>query len=162
VSTSQSALTDRAALVAALDRIHQQLSGQATLFGAAVAEKVGIHPTDLEALGLLLDEGPMTAGRLADRTGLTTGAVTRMIDRLERDGYVQRQPDPGDRRRVIVAMQSERVADIVQYYEPMQSAGHDLYDQFSDEQLTLIHDYLLRAYEIGLEQTRRLREGAGE
>src|SRR5919109_4685045 len=101
VSTDRWGFGGRAALLAALEREMRRMSGQSVLFSHAVAERVGMHPTDLECLGFLADEGPLPAGRLAELTGLTTGAVTRMVDRLERAGYVRREADPRDRRRVI-------------------------------------------------------------
>ena len=116
-----------------------------------------MHSTDLECLGFLFDEGPAPAGRLAELTGLTTGAVTRMIDRLERAGYVRREPDPRDRRRVIVRPLPDRGREVVALFEPMSRAMADLYARYSDEQLALILDFAERAADVGQEQTARLR-----
>ena len=71
------------------------------MFHQAVAECVGLNVTDHKCLDVLVRSGPMTAGQLAQLTGLTTGAVTGVLDRLERAGFVRRQSDPSDRRRVI-------------------------------------------------------------
>src|ERR671934_2843070 len=71
-------------------------------------EEVGLNPTDLGSLCLLLLHGPAPAGRLADLTGLTTGAVPGVIDRLEKGGFVRREVDPADRRKVIVVPDAER------------------------------------------------------
>lgn len=68
----------------------------------ATAEAAGLNATDYYALNLLDLSGPLTSGELAAQTGLTTGATTRLIDRLERGGHVRRSPDPSDRRKVIV------------------------------------------------------------
>jgi len=73
-------------------------AGQSVLFRQALADRVGLNATDLACAGILSESGRLTAGRLAEVTGLTTGAV----DRLERAGYVRRTSDPEDRRRVIV------------------------------------------------------------
>jgi DNA-binding MarR family transcriptional regulator len=162
MSSASSSGSDRAALVAALDRLQQQISGQSIHFGAAVAERVGMHPSDLEALGLLMDEGPTTAGRMAELTGLTTGAVTRMIDRLERGGYVRRELDPTDRRRVYVHVNAERLGELNRYYGSMSRAAHSLYEQFSDEQLGVILEFMNRALAIGVEQTALLRSELDE
>jgi DNA-binding MarR family transcriptional regulator len=72
------------------------------LFHLAAADAVGLGATDYQASSILELDGPMSAGELASRLGLTTGATTRLIDRMERDGYVRRTPDASDRRRVLV------------------------------------------------------------
>src|SRR6058998_2393191 len=85
---------------------------QGSFFGQTVAIRFGLSESDIEALELLIDSGAATAGRLSDLMGLTTGAVTRVIDRLEQAGYVRRVPDPNDRRRVIVEVVPEKVAAV--------------------------------------------------
>ena len=81
---------------------------QGSFFGQTVAIRFGLSESDIEALEVLIDTGSSTAGALSDLMGLTTGAVTRVIDRLEQAGYVRRVPDPADRRRVIVEVVPER------------------------------------------------------
>jgi DNA-binding MarR family transcriptional regulator len=83
-----------------------------------------------------------------------------MIDRLERAGYVRREPDPRDRRRVIVRLVPECVQPVIAFYEPITQAAHDLYARYSDEELTLILDFLRRSYEVGVQETVRLRTAA--
>ena len=85
---------------------------QGSFFGQTVAIRFGLSESDIEALELLIDTGAATAGRLSDLMGLSTGAVTRVIDRLEQSGYVRRVPDPADRRRVIVEVVPEKIAAI--------------------------------------------------
>src|SRR5918997_2875361 len=80
----------------------QKLIAEVVLFNQAVADRLGMNPTDLQCLNMLLEAGPVAAGRLAEETGLTTGAVTGVIDRLERAGYAWRERDPKDKRRVAV------------------------------------------------------------
>src|SRR5690349_17610271 len=93
----------RAAAIASQSQAMQEFMARAVLFQDAVARSVGLNSTDLQAVGLLMSSGPATPGELAVRTGLTAGgAVTAMIDRLERAGYVNRARDENDRRRVIV------------------------------------------------------------
>lgn len=157
VSNDSSVSVDRAALLEALDQAQRQVGGQSVLLGQAMAERLGMHPSDLEALGFLFDEGAVPAGRLAEVTGLTTGAVTRMIDRLERAGYVRREPDPRDRRRVIVRLVPERVQPVIAYYDPITQAAHHLYARYTDEELSLILDFLHRSYEVGVQEAVRLR-----
>ena len=85
---------------------------QGSFFGQTVAIRFGLSESDVEALELLIDTGAATAGRLSELMGLTTGAVTRVIDRLEQAGYVRRVPDPADRRRVIVEVVPEKIAAV--------------------------------------------------
>ena len=109
-------------------------------------EDVGLNPTDLGSLCLLLLHGPATAGRLADLTGLTTGAVTGVIDRLEAGGFVRRQIDPADRRKVIVVPDRQRVdRDLFPHFPSLERAAADeFYDDFSVAQLELIAAFLRR------------------
>ena len=81
-------------------------------YEAALAEHLGLNVTDLRALELVLSEPGMTAGRLADASGLTTGAVTGVVDRLERAGFVERRDDPADRRSVSIHALAGRAADV--------------------------------------------------
>src|SRR5262245_44686309 len=85
-----------------LERSLRALSEQDGLHGQAVASRLGINATDLDALRLLLAEGPTTAGALAERLALTSGAITGVLDRLEKAGLAERRRDPADRRQVIV------------------------------------------------------------
>src|SRR6476661_1776117 len=85
---------------------------QGSFFGQTVAIRFGLSESDIETLEALIDMGATTAGRLAELTGLTSGAVTRVIDRLEQAGFVRRVPDPADRRRVIVELIPEKMAAV--------------------------------------------------
>ncbi|WP_367132884.1 MarR family winged helix-turn-helix transcriptional regulator [Saccharothrix sp. HUAS TT1] len=81
----------------------RESSALTVLFHSRVAERMGLSPTDEKCLDLAMRaEGPITAGRIAELSGLSTGAVTGVIDRLERAGYVRRVRDPHDRRKVLV------------------------------------------------------------
>ena len=101
-------LAERDRLLEALGREMQKLVAEVVLFNQAVADRLGMNPTDLQCLNILSETGPVAAGRLAEETGLTTGAVTGVIDRLERAGYAWRERDPKDKRRVIVHPLPER------------------------------------------------------
>ncbi len=86
---------------------------QGALHQEAIAATLGLNPTDLRCIGFAWSEPDLTPGRLAELTGLTTGAVTGVLDRLERAGYVQRAPDPRDRRRTLVRVSHEQGATVV-------------------------------------------------
>jgi DNA-binding MarR family transcriptional regulator len=150
--------TDRAALVAALDRALRETSAQTVLFSQAVADRAGMNPTDLESLDILARHGPMTAGRLAELTGLTTGAITGLVDRLERRGYARRERHPSDRRSVLVRPLTEVAErDLAPPYTAMRQAMEELFARYSEEELAIIADFISRAAAITGEQVARLR-----
>lgn len=101
-----------------------QAVADAILVQQAAAERLGLSLTDFKCLTALLDRGSATAGEIAQRTGLTSGAVTRMIDRLERSGWVRRLHDTADRRRVIVEPMPQRLAEVQPLFAGM-AAGWD-------------------------------------
>jgi DNA-binding MarR family transcriptional regulator len=109
-------------------------------------EDVGVNPTDFGSLCLLLLHGPAPAGRLAELTGLTTGAVTGVIDRLERGGFVRREVDPSDRRKVIVVPDAGRVdRDLFPHFPSLKkAAAQPFYDDFSIAELERISEFLSR------------------
>lgn len=86
------------------------------LHNQVVAQKVGLGASDSQFLSLLGQHGPLTPGRLAELTGLTTGSVTGVIDRLERAGYARRERDGGDRRKVLVTLVPEAMAGMSEHY----------------------------------------------
>ncbi len=109
-------------------------------------ESVGLNSTDIGSLCLLLLHGPMPAGRLAGLTGLTTGAVTGVVDRLEKASLVRRELDAADRRRVIVTADAERVErELFPHFSSlMRAASLEFYDRYSAAQLTTVSDFLSR------------------
>src|SRR5712672_4709458 len=117
----------RAALMEELEHAVRRSSAQGVIFGQTVASRVGISSSDLECLDFLNLEGRVTAGRLAEVTGLTTGAITGVVDRLEKAGFVRRERDDNDRRKVFIATVPENLARIGGLYVPMQEAMHKLW-----------------------------------
>ena len=147
----------RADLLAKLQRAAQTSTTDGILFHQAIADQVGLHVTDLRCLNLLAQAGPLTAGELGQQLGLgTTGAVTRMVDRLERAGYARRQVDPSDRRRVIIHPLPERMAAIAPHYQGMATAWTDLLAAYSDEQLALFLDLFDRMHQLSQQQLASL------
>jgi len=112
------------------------------LLGAASAERIGINVTDLNCLNILALTGSMTAGELARETGLTTASITGVLDRLEEAGFVRRERDPGDRRRVIVRLDAARgLRDVAPVFAPVVEAWRTAAEAYTDEQLTLSLDF---------------------
>jgi len=110
------------------------------------AEAVGLNPSDLGCLCLLLLHGPIPAGRIAELTGLTTGAITGVIDRLERAGFASRVIDPSDRRKVIVKPDEAKVErELLPRFAQLDSATRPaFYKGYDDEELAAIRDFLSR------------------
>src|SRR5207247_8938116 len=108
---------------------------QGSFFGQTVAIRFGLSESDIETLEALIDRGASTAGRLSELTGLTSGAVTRVVDRLEQAGYVRRVPDPADRRRVIVEVVPEKVAAVESTLGRIGQASAEEIGRYTDAQL---------------------------
>jgi DNA-binding MarR family transcriptional regulator len=153
---------ERAELLTALNGAFRGLSTATILFHQAVVDRLGLNVTDHKCADILCTTGPITAGELAQHTGLTTGAITGVIDRLEAAGLVRRAKDPDDRRRVIVEPFSERIErQIAPLFESMGRSSAELCERYSTRDLAVIHDFTIRAQQMAFEEARKLREGAG-
>lgn len=141
----------RQELLKALEEAVRKVGAQSVLMSDLVATRVGLNSTDLECLDMLQLAGAITAGRLAEHTGLTTGAMTAVIDRLEGAGFVRRRRDPDDRRRVFVEVVPESTDRVVPLYIPLIKAMERLYARYDDEHLAVVVDFLTRAFEAGAE-----------
>lgn len=135
----------KADLRSAVMQASAENSTLAVFFHAAIADEVGLGATDQKTLFLLRGLGPLTAGEIAQHTGLTTASVTNLIDRLEHKGFVRRVRDTADRRRVIVEPVAARLAELDRTFGQIQTSFDSLLDTFSDEQLATIVDFLHRA-----------------
>jgi DNA-binding MarR family transcriptional regulator len=115
------------------------------LFDQWVAQQFGMSASDTQFMHLLNLYGSLSAGRLAELSGLSTGTVTGVIDRLERLGYVYRERDPDDRRKVIVTVDEERLGrDFGPAYAPQAEHLAKVLDHYHADQLDLIEDFLTR------------------
>jgi DNA-binding MarR family transcriptional regulator len=147
----------RAALLQELEEAMRRSSAQGVMFGQAVANVAGMSNSDLECMDILILEGRVTAGRLAEVTGLTTGAITGVVDRLEKAGYVRRERDQTDRRKVFISVIEEKVAEIGKFYVPMQEAMHRLWGAYTDDELRLLLRFANDGYKGVLEATTALK-----
>jgi len=152
----------RQALIAEVLRAIRKEGGQATLFSQAVAERLGLAGTDVECLEVLQLEGRLTVGRLAELTGLTTGSATRMVDRLEQAGDVNRVPDPVDRRRVLVEPVAGTDAKLGAFHASISSAQVEVIERYNEDQLQLLVDFLRRSGEVALAETTKMRAPSDE
>ena len=127
------------------------------LLSHAIAKRAGVNPTDVETMDLLNTLGPMTAGELSRRTGLTTGATTRLIDRLARKGYVRRTPDESDRRRVVIEPIEENLAPLQALFDPVIERMNAAWATFSHEELASILDFVRKSNAAVAEANAELR-----
>ena len=138
-----------------------RLSTATVLFHAAIADRLGVSATDVKCYSILRQAGPITAGELAERTSLTTGAITGVIDRLERAELVRRVRDPRDRRRIVLEMvhNAERERAIGALYEPLGRGITELVGQYSAAERATLLDFLLKASALLESETTNLRRG---
>ncbi len=155
-----SELPERAELLERVKQAGRLLSAATIMFHQAVADRLGLNPTDLKCADLLFLNGAMTAGELAGLTGLTTGAITGVIDRLEEAGFVRREDDPNDRRRVIVRAVPRHHCTAGRLFEPLAAAMAKVCASYSDRELATILDFQTRAREGLHEATLKLRSEA--
>ncbi len=151
-----------ASIDALVELVGFRLSTATVLFHAAVADRLGIGTTDVKCYSILRQIGSIGAGELAERTGLTTGAITGVIDRLERAELVRRVRDPHDRRRIALELvhNPERERAIGQLYEPMGRAITGLVAQYSAAERATLLDFVTKATAVLEAETASLRRGA--
>jgi DNA-binding MarR family transcriptional regulator len=133
----------RALVFALLD-----LAGDINAVGQAASAQIGINQTDLICLNALFRQGPMSAGQLATAIGLTSGATTTAIDRLERAGYAQRRGDPTDRRKVLVHASEDGANQAFALFDGLLDAVADRAAAYTDQQLAQLHDLVNTFREI--------------
>lgn len=123
----------------------------------AVARKAGLPGTDHKYLGFLLQKGQMTAGELANLSGLTTGAVTGLIDRFEKRKLVKRQFDKDDRRKVLIVPDIKNIMSLMEpLYREFRADNEKLIASFSAEELKTLENYFTKAIEIMQAETGKL------
>lgn len=133
------------------------MSTHAVVRSQLIADRLGISVTDLESLEVLAREGRMTAGRLAHAMGLTTGAITGLVDRLERAGYVTRNADPADRRKVLIELNMKEVSRAVfPLYAGLARSVGDYLGTLTVEQLKVIAKFLGAAVALSEKDLQRL------
>lgn len=135
----------------------KRMSTQTVFFHQFVAKYLGLHITDHKCLDIVLEKGRVTAGQLAERTGLTTGAITSVINRLVQAGYVRRVKDPHDLRIVYVEPIPSSLQPLQDVFGPLAEEMMKLHARYNPEELRLILDYLERSTQILANLTERLR-----
>ncbi|NMF84182.1 MarR family transcriptional regulator [Nodosilinea sp. P-1105] len=151
--------SDREALLQANLQLGRELSARTLMFHAAVSDRVGLSAVEHKALDLLSRAGTLTAGQLAELTGLTTGAITGLVDRLEKAGFVRRDRDPSDRRKVVIQPVLEKMeAEIAPLFADLGQQMEELLSGYSDQELAIIQDFVSRSIAVLQAETTKLSE----
>jgi DNA-binding MarR family transcriptional regulator len=146
----------RSGLVEALADAADGLAAQSSRFNGLVAQRAGIVESDLLCLRLILSQGGATAGELTAATGLTGGATTGTMNRLEARGLAQREPVPGDRRKTIVRPRAIALQEIAPIYDMRQGSLENALAGYSDAELQNAHKIIGSIAAALLEETGRL------
>jgi DNA-binding MarR family transcriptional regulator len=149
----------REEIIQAINEKFREMSTETIMFHQVVADILGLHITDHKCLDFIYRFGAMPAGRLAELTGLTTGAITGIIDRLEEAGYVRRTNDPKDRRRTIVEPTRNKKLEkkIEVLFIPLRDRMHKLLSSYSDSELAFLLDATTKMLEQTREESIKLR-----
>ena len=140
-----------------LRKLSQQYAYTSIQMHEAIGRKAGLSGTDHKYLGFLIEKGQMTAGELSNLTGLTTGAVTGLIDRFEKKKLVKRQFAKDDRRKVIIEPNTKNImALLAPLYKEFRNKSEKLIASFSNKEIKIIETYFLKAIEIMNETTNKL------
>jgi DNA-binding MarR family transcriptional regulator len=122
----------------------RSMSAQTVFLHEAIAQSVGLNATDTKCIDLIMRHEPCTPGQLAELTGLTTGAIAHILNRLEKRRFIERTRDAKDRRKVIVHIRPESLEPLIPKYEAIGEAYMELAAQFSEKELAVIADYMER------------------
>lgn len=149
---------DRRELLEKLRDLGREMSTQTVFLHQAIAQSVGLNATDTKCIDLILrsSDGSVTAGRLSDMTGLTTGAITHIVDRLEKRQFVERVRDTRDRRKVLIRIRPESLEPLIPKYEAIGKAYMHLVEQYGDEELQLICGYLESVSEVSRRELAKM------
>ena len=150
MSTATSNKTKRRELLNKLWDLGRKVSTQTVFLHQAIAQSVGLNATDTKCIDLILrgPSGSVTAGWLSDMTGLTTGAITHILDRLEKRRFVDRVRDTRDHRKVFVRVRPESLEPLAPKYEAIGRAYLSSVERFSDKELQLICEYMEESCKI--------------
>lgn len=152
----------RKELILAVKRAGREHSSANVRLLNVIGAQVGLSINDEKTLDILNQLGPLTAGAIAEQTGLATPSVTALIDRLEKKGFVQRVRDPEDRRRVIVTLNPQRFAELYALFGAFVHSMDEMLSPFSEEQLRVILDYLQRSTQFIREETNKMSRQSQE
>lgn len=141
---SASSSAKRAALETALTRAVRLFIAGSSLYSQQIAEKLGLHPTDLQFLNMLELLGPLTPKLLGQLSGLSSGGVTVVLDRLEKVGYVRRRPNPRDGRSIVVDFSPARRRKVTAHYDAVERQFAEILKSSATEELETVLAFFAR------------------
>ena len=158
MSSPRSQKTKRRELVSTLLDLGRKISTQTVFLHQAIAQSAGLNATDTKCMDLILsgEQGAVTAGWLSEMSGLTTGAITHILDRLEKRKFIERVRDTSDRRKIFIRIRPESLEPMIPKYEGVGKAYRTLAEDYKDKELELICDYMKRASEIAAQELRKI------
>jgi len=130
-----------------------------TLFRNAMSEWAGVNVTDMECLRLLFIKGIATPSELARHTGLTSGATTAMLDRLEKAGFIERRPNPDDRRGTLIAPIKLAAEKVASWFESARNAQNELISSYSEGELEIIADAFEQFTKLWDQEREKIQKG---
>jgi DNA-binding transcriptional ArsR family regulator len=149
---------ERKALAAAFGEAFRKTNSLMQLLGQAAADRIGLNATDLNCLNILSFSGEMAAGDLAKATGLSTASITGVVDRLEEAGYVRRERDPSDRRRIVIRLVLDRaLRDVAPVFLSLVLGWQEVVVRYTDEELRLIVEFYGQMGDVIRNHIARLR-----
>jgi DNA-binding MarR family transcriptional regulator len=128
------------------------------LFRNIIGERLGVNVTDMECLGLLFHKGIATPSELAKHTGLSSGATTAMLDRLEKSGLIERQPNPDDRRGVLISIVKLGAEKVASWFASARQAQDALVSGYSEVELQLLSDFFKKSVTMWEEERKKLQK----
>lgn len=155
--TSDRTSAARTETVARVGIAVRNLGAQSVITSRTIADRFGLHTTDLEVLDLIYLRGTISPGELMTATGLTSGSVTALIDRLVRHGYVERSVDASDRRKVAVRVRLDAIEPIKTLYAGIEKRMFALWSTYDERELEVILDFLSRSTELAVDACRSIQ-----
>jgi DNA-binding MarR family transcriptional regulator len=134
----------------------RQYGISSVLFRNLVGESLGVNVTDMECLGLLFHQGVATPSELARHTGLSSGATTAMLDRLEKGGLIERRPNPDDRRGSLIVLNQAGMEKVAPFFASARQAQNKLVSNYTENELQILSDFFEKATTMWDEERRKL------
>ena len=158
-NNSKSKTLNHLHLLDSLEEQSRELSTRTVILHHLIGEHLGLNPTDHKCLDVIIrSRTPMTASQLAGETGLSTGAITGVVDRLEKAGYVRRKRDKNDRRLVFInPLLDKAMVKLSPIFDPIKQASRNLYSKYSDEELAVILDFVINCNKMTQEITANMK-----